>query len=222
MRYLIATVAVLLAIFGVASSAGAEAAAQVAQPGWYGYVVAGGTYTSTTADWTMPSLTCGAKSSGTYVAIWTGLDGYQSDTIEQIGAEAYCTGMTAGYVGWYELYPQAPVDFSNPLRPGDHLTASVTYNGSSKFTLTLDDITAGWNETVTQALAGTARSSAETVVEVAPDTLICAPAETLANVTDDTVDGVALGSLNPGKLTGQDPHIVVSAVSGKTFKVTCD
>ncbi len=201
-----------------ARTAPAASAAQVT-PGEYGYVVTGATYKSTTADWTMPSLHCGTQT--TYVAIWTGLDGYSSATVEQIGTEAYCSGGTAGYYGWYEMYPSAPVDFSNALKPGDQLDATVTYTGANAFTLTLDDLTQGWKQTVKKTLAGAARSSAETIVE-APDTLSCAPPQTLASFTGDTVDGTALGSLNPVKATGGDSHITVSAVSGKTFSVSCN
>jgi hypothetical protein len=213
MRYLIALTAVLLALFGFAQRASAAA------PGFYGYYVTGSTYTSTTADWTMPSLTCGAKAT-TYVSIWTGLDGITSPTVEQIGATVECAGGTADYYGWYDLYPAAPVDFASTLSPGDKLDASVTY-ASSKFTLTLDDVTAGWDKTVTGTVSGADRSSAETNVEV-PNTLACTPTKTLASFTGDTVDGTALGSLDPVLESSGDPHIVVSAVSGETFKVTCD
>jgi hypothetical protein len=217
MRYLIALTAVL-AVFGFAQRA--SASPQVTTEGDYGYGVTGSTYTSSTADWTMPSYACGSKTDGTYLAIWTGLDGLTSATVEQIGAEAYCTSGITEYYGWYDLYPEAPVDFSNTLSAGDKLEASVTYDGSSKFTLTLDDVTAGWDKTVTATLAGTDRSSAETIVE-APNTLSCAPTETLASFTGDTVDGSPLGSLDPTLFSGGDPDITVSAVSGKTFKVTC-
>jgi hypothetical protein len=44
---------------------------------------------------------------------------------------------------------------------------------------------------------------------------------TLAAFTGDTVDGAALGSLSPIKVTGTNPHIIVSAVSGETFNVSC-
>jgi hypothetical protein len=203
----------------IVASVGLAGAASAATPtgDWYGYAVTGATYTSTTADWTMPAVSC--ATSGTYVAIWTGLDGYYSDTVEQIGAEAYCSGSTPAYVGWYELYPGAPVDFSKPLKPGDALQASVTYQ-SSKFTLTLRDVTQSWTQTVTKALSGAARSSAETVVEV-PGTFTCLAPLTLADVTGDTVDGSPLGSLHPIQVTGGDPHIVVSPVNGEKFTVTC-
>jgi len=218
MRYMIALIAVLLAVFGFAQRA--SASPLVTSEGYYGYGVTGSTYTSSTADWTMPSYTCGAKTDNTYLAIWTGLDGLTSATVEQVGAEASCSGSTVEYFGWYDLYPNAPVDFSNTLSAGDKLEASVTYDGSSKFTLTLDDVTAGWDKTVTATLAGTQRSSAETIVE-APNTLSCSPTKVLASFTGDTVDGTALGSLDPTLFTGGDPDITVSAVSGKTFKVTC-
>jgi hypothetical protein len=189
------------------------------ETGWYGYAVTGKTYTSTTADWTMPSLSCGTSGDENYVEIWTGLDGYSSDTVEQIGAAAQCEDRTTYYAGWYDLYPSEPVDFSNTLRPGDQLDAAVSY-ASGKFTLTLKDATQGWTQTVTKAVAGAARSSAESVVG-APSTLSCEPAETLAAFTGDTVDGKALESQDPIAVTGGDPYIVVSPVNGGQFTVTC-
>jgi hypothetical protein len=217
MRYLIALTAVLLAVFGFAQ----RASAQVTSTGWYGYVVTGSTYTGTTADWTMPSITC-HSTGNTYIVIWTGLDGYSSDTTEQIGAGAECTGDTASYYGWYDLYPADAVDFTNTLRPGDELDASVSYDGSSEFTLTLRDLTQGWDQSVVKTLSGAARSSAETVVGV-PSTVtspLC-PAKTLADITGDTVDTTPLGNLDPVKVTGSDPDIIVSSVSGESFSVTC-
>jgi hypothetical protein len=217
MRYLIALIAAVLAVLGFAG----HASAQATSTGWYGYVVTGSTYTSTTADWTMPSLTCTSQDNDEYVAIWTGLDGYSSPTTEQIGVLAECLNDTTEYVAWYDMYPGTVEDFDNTLEPGDDLVASVAYDGSSKFTLTLDDTTRGWDESTTQTLAGTDRSSAETVVE-APSTLSCVPAQTLADFTNDTVDGKALGDLDPVEVTGSDPDITVSAVSGKSFSVTCE
>ncbi len=210
------TVGVIVAWAVVGLAGGASAVTPSGD--WYGYAVTGATYTSTTANWTMPAVSCSASDS--YAAIWTGLDGYSSDSVEQVGAEVACSGKTPEYFGWYELYPGPAQDFSNTLKPGDKLQASVTY-ASSKFTLTLHDVTQGWTQTVTKALSGAARSSAETVVEV-PATFTCGAPLTLAAVTGDTVDGAALGSLDPVKATGGDSHIVVSAVSGKTFTVSCN
>ena len=55
------------------------------------------------------------------------------------------------------MYPAYPVNFSNTVRPGDHFTGSVTYNGGSSYTLVLKDTTKGWSHTVTKSLSGAAQ-----------------------------------------------------------------
>src|SRR4051794_32080572 len=58
---------------------------------WSGYAVTGGTYTSVSASWTEPSVSC----SGTaYSSFWVGLDGDTSSTVEQTGTDADCSGST--------------------------------------------------------------------------------------------------------------------------------
>ena len=50
---------------------------------------------------------------------------------------------TPRYFGWYEMFPAFPVNFSNPVQPGDHFTGSVTFTGGGHYTLVLKDTTAG-------------------------------------------------------------------------------
>ena len=50
------------------------------------------------------------------------------------------------YYGWYEMYPAFPVNFSNTVRPGDSMSASVTFSGTSTYTLVLKDTTQGWTQ----------------------------------------------------------------------------
>jgi hypothetical protein len=202
-----ATAAAVLALGPAAPAAAANG------PGLYGYVVTGSTYTNVTANWNVPTPTCGSASN--YTSIWTGLDGYSSATTEQTGIEIDCAGGKATYFGWYDLYPANPVDFSNPVRPGDSITASVTGTKSGSFTLTLNDVTQGWDRTVHGAVSGAARSSAEAFVED-PGELVCSTVD----FTGVTIDGTALGSLDPLKVTGGDAKIVVSPVSGSAFHVT--
>lgn len=217
MRYIVpAGIAASLLFFGLAGTANARPLGST--PEDYGYAVTGSTYTSTTADWVMPKITCSTADS--YVDIWTGLDGYTSATVEQIGADLVCSGTTATYYAWYELYPSAPVEIAKTVKAGDQLDAAVTYDGSSKFTLSIEDVTQGWTHSTTGTVTGAARSSAETVVTL-PSTFTCTKAIPLAAFTDDTVDGTALGSLGPVELNGGDPHILVSAATGKTFSVSC-
>jgi hypothetical protein len=129
---------------------------------WSGYAAASGTYRSVSASWREPTGTC--SGSAKYSSFWVGLDGYNSSTVEQTGSEVDCSGRTAEYYSWYEMYPAYPVNFSNTVRPGDQFTGSVTVSGST-YTLKLADSTQGWSHTVTKSLSGAANSSAEVIAE---------------------------------------------------------
>ncbi len=191
----------------------ASAQAAVSGSADYGYVVTGSTYQSVSASWNVPTPSC--KSASASISTWIGLDGYSSPTVEQTGIEIDCVSRTPQYYGWYELYPAGPVDFSNTVHAGDSIAASVTFSGKSEFTLTLKDLTQGWSKVVHQSLAGAARSSAEALV-TAPDSLTASP-EDFAAVT---VDGSPLGRENPVKVTGSNPDIIVSPVTGSAFSVS--
>jgi hypothetical protein len=137
----------------------------VTSSNWSGYAATSSTtqFTSVSSSWVQPTGKC--TSGNQYAAFWVGLDGYSSSTVEQTGSEVDCSGRTPHYYGWYEMYPGASSDYSNPVSPGDHFTASVTYTGSNQFVLVLNDTTKGWTQTQTQTLAGAARSSAEVIAE---------------------------------------------------------
>ena len=53
----------------------------------------------------MPTV---SGSGPTYSSVWVGIDGYSSNTVEQIGTEqdVSANGKTS-YYAWYEMYPQA-------------------------------------------------------------------------------------------------------------------
>lgn len=194
---------------------------------WSGYAAASGTYTSVSASWTQPTGTCTA--SNQFAAFWVGLDGYNSSTVEQTGTLIECSGTTAKYTSWYEMYPANPVYFSNTVSPGDHFTGSVTYNGSSKFTLKLADTTKGWSHTVTSTLAGAARSSAEVIVEAPCCTssggiLPLADFHT-ASFTGSTANGAAIGNSSPTQIimvdsSGRDKDTISSLSGGENFSAT--
>jgi hypothetical protein len=140
------------------------AISQASSTNWAGYADTAGTYTSVAASWTQPAGTC-STSGDQYAAFWIGIDGYSSATVEQIGTDTDCIGKTAEYYAWYELYPGPSEDYSSTVKAGDHLNASVTYEGSNKFSLHIADTTQGWTHTTTATLADAARSSAEVIVE---------------------------------------------------------
>lgn len=63
------------------------------------------------------------------------------------------------------MYPAYPVNFSNPVSPGDSISASVTFSGTETYTLILKDNTKSWTQTITQNQSGLDRSSAEVITE---------------------------------------------------------
>ncbi len=136
---------------------------------WSGYAVTGssGSFTSVSGSWTVPSLTCAPGNQ--YAAFWAGIDGFNSNTVEQTGVLAECSSGTILYSAWYEFYPASPVyaPSSDTVKPGDTVSATVTYSSSSgTFTATLTDTTQGWTyASPATSVSGAAQSSAECITE---------------------------------------------------------
>jgi len=131
---------------------------------WGGYAVTGTGFTSAKGSWEVPTLTC-SKSPNAQVAIWVGLDGFNSNTVEQTGTTAWCNKTTAEYFTWYEFYPAAPQVISSvPSSPGNRISAEISYNGS-EFTVEITDETTGKSFSTTHTVSGAERTSAEWIVE---------------------------------------------------------
>jgi hypothetical protein len=177
---------------------------------WSGYAVTGSRFTRVSAQWTEPSVSC----SGTaYSSFWVGLDGDTSGTVEQTGTDADCSGSTPKYYAWYEMYPKFPVNLSGTVRPGDHLSASVTTNGNGSFTLTISDSTQGWTNTTTQRLKRATLASAEVIAEAPSSSGGVLP---LANFGTVSFSGA---TANGALLTSSTPHIdAITMQSGSTVK----
>jgi hypothetical protein len=191
---------------------------------WSGYAVTGGRYTTVSASWTEPTATC----SGTaYSSFWVGLDGDTSGTVEQTGTDADCSGSTPQYYAWYEMYPKFPVNLSGTVRPGDHLSASVTTNGSGSFTLTISDSTQGWTNTTNARLKSAKLASAEVIAEAPSGSGGVLPLANFGTVSfsGSTVNGAVLTSSTPGidEITMQSGSTVKAqpgSISNGAFSVT--
>ena len=177
---------------------------------WSGYAVTGSRFTSVSASWTQPAASCTTTA---YSSFWVGLDGDTSNTVEQTGTDADCSGRTPQYYAWYEMYPKFPVNFSNPVQPGDKMSASVTTDGRGGFTLTISDATRSWTRTVTARLKSAKLASAEVIAEAPSSSGGVLP---LANFgTVSFTNAKANGAL----LTGSTPHIDrITMASGSTVK----
>jgi Peptidase A4 family len=177
---------------------------------WSGYAVTGSKFTSVSASWTEPTATC---STTAYSSFWVGLDGDRSNTVEQTGTDADCSGRTPQYYAWYEMYPKYPVNFSNTVRPGDKMSASVTTDGRGNFTLKISDATQAWSRTVTAKLRSAKLASAEVIAEAPSSSSGVLP---LANFGTVYFTGA---SANGSLLTGTTPKIdPITMANGSTVK----
>lgn len=173
----LAAVACLLAAgLALAAPAGVGAASQAprihlrfgASTNWAGYAdetnlsnPQSGVVTDVQGTWTVPSVDC--SSGDGYAAIWVGIDGDSSNTVEQTGTEQDCVNGAPAYSAWYEFYPKRSYNISLAVSPGDVMFAEVRYAGGS-FTATLTNETTGASYSVKQKTHA-ARSSAEWIVE---------------------------------------------------------
>jgi len=199
---------------------------QTTSTNWSGYAVTGsnGAFSRVSASWTEPAATC--SKGNQYASFWVGLDGYDSNSVEQTGTDSDCSGRTAEYYGWYEMYPAYPVNFSNPVSPGDKISASVTFSGTQTYTLVLTDTTKGWTQTITQNQGGLDRSSAEVITE-APSSGSVLPLANFGtiNYTASSDNGSSMGTQSPIEIVmvnkkGADKDTTSAMTSAGAFSNT--
>ena len=106
-----------------------------------------------------------------------------------------------------------PVNLSNPVRPGDAFTASVTADRVGRFTLTITDSTANWSYQTTQRANKAALYSAEVIAEAPSSRSGVLPLTNFGSVSfsNSSANGVSLASLNPDR---------IDMVSGGTTKAS--
>ena len=191
---------------------------------WSGYAAHGKSYKKISASWVEPAGHC--TGSRAFSSFWAGLDGFNSQTVEQTGTSVDCSGGHARYYGWYEMYPAFPVNFSNPVHPGDHITGSVTFTGGGHYTLVLKDTTQGWSHTVLKTLNGAANSSAEIIAEAPSSNSGVLPLTNFGTVqfSNAAVNGAAIGNANPTKIimvggSGRAKDSASALTGGTAFSV---
>ncbi len=184
---------------------------------WGGYAATGSGFTSVTATWVEPTATC--NSTADLYAPWVGIDGYSSSTVEQTGVATDCSSGHAVYQAWYEMYPAAPVYLSTssyPVAPGNSITASVTYAGSSNYTLKLVNNSRGWTYTTTKKLSSARRYSAEVIIESPTGAY---PRFGTISFTNAKINGANLSSFSPVALDPSSGGIYearTNAITGGT------
>jgi hypothetical protein len=151
------------------SSQSAGPQSSVSSLNWAGYDVTTGGPTSVTATWVTPAITA-PSTALSYASFWVGLDGDGSATAEQTGIAASVRNGRVAYYAWYEMYPAAEVPIAGlTVSAGDLMTATVTTDGSGRFTLAVADRTTQRSFTTTQTGPATPPASAEIVAEAPTD-----------------------------------------------------
>jgi hypothetical protein len=190
---------------------------------WSGYgVQSASQFTAVAGTWVQPGTSC-ATTGATYAAFWVGIDGYSSQSVEQLGTDTDCRSKGhPSYYAWWEMYPANSVSLSTasyPVQPGDTLTGSVTRSGTS-YTLQLQS-SRGWTFSTVQS-GSDANTSAEWVAE-APEicSFFCTNAKltNFGRVTFSASQAATGGSLAPISSFTADggPHdIIMTTSSGAT------
>jgi hypothetical protein len=128
---------------------------------WAGYAVTGSGFTKVSGSWTVTAVNCSATPK-TYSSQWVGIDGWTSDTVEQIGTDSDCSGSTPSYYVWYEFYPKNTVVISGvSIAPGDRFLASVVYDGSNEYTVSITNVTTNQSFSKEVSFSGTSKAKPE-------------------------------------------------------------
>ena len=175
-----------------------------ASSNWSGYAEAGGTYTSATASWVVPSVSPTRKAS--YSSAWVGIDGFNNNNLIQTGTESDYYSGAAHYYAWWEILPAAETRITSmTVRPGDLMSATITKGSGNSWTITISDTTNGGSFTTNQTYTGPGTSVEW--VEEAPS--IGGHVATLATYSSpDTFDPGTANGRNPG-LTVDDGGVMI-------------
>lgn len=138
---------------------------QVTSSNWSGYAVTGatGSVTDATGSWIVPTVDCTSTPTA-YSATWVGIDGYSSNTVEQIGTESDCINGEPTNYAWFEFYPHLSYTIeSAAIKPNDLVSAEVKYS-RGEFVVSIS-INNGAPFTTSTKLKQADRSSADWIVE---------------------------------------------------------
>lgn len=134
---------------------------------WAGYAVTGaaGSVSDVKGSWIVPAIQGTCPSANQYSSFWVGIDGFNSNTVEQTGTDSDCRSGAPAYYAWYEFYPHpSKVISSVAVHAGDVMSAEVSYSGG-RFFVTILDVSTGASFSASARVNAAQRSSAEWIAE---------------------------------------------------------
>lgn len=162
---------------------------------WSGYAITGGPYHAITGSWVVPTVSRTFRS--TYSSAWIGIDGFNNQSLIQTGTEQDFVRGHARYSAWWEILPAASTTIPMAVGPGDLMSASIQYQGSGNWLISIRDVTRDESFSTVQAYNGPL-TSAEWILEAPKVGGRVAP---LAHY-GQTV-------MNPGTVNAQNPGLIV-------------
>jgi hypothetical protein len=177
---------------------------------WAGYVSTGGTYTSITGSWTVPTVNPTSQTTAAD-ATWIGIGGVSGSDLIQIGTQDVMTTGTVSTETFYEELPAGSETVPGvSVRAGDVVDASIDEVSAGNWTLTIKDMTTGESYTNTVAY-NSAASSAEWIEEAPSDETSVIP-----------LDNFGIVSFNDATTRENGKTVTISASDAKAFTMDND
>jgi hypothetical protein len=124
-----------------------------------------GSVSDVKGSWKVPAIVGSCPTASQYSSFWVGIDGFSSNTVEQIGTDSDCQRGSAVYYAWYEFYPSPSYTISAfAVKANDVISAEVKYSSGS-FTVSIRDVTSGKSYSTSATVRSAQRSSAEWIAE---------------------------------------------------------
>jgi len=165
-------------------SGNAETAASTSDTtdNWSGYVSTGGTYTTVSGSWKVPSVVASTDPVASD-ATWIGIGGDTSDDLIQVGTQNVVEDGQVTPGSFYEQLPDTSQAVPNlSVSAGDTITASIKEVSAGEWSISIEDVTNGESYTNTVAY-NSSESSAEWVEEAPSDGSSIVPLDEFGTVT---------------------------------------
>lgn len=170
---------------------------------WAGYAVtaSAGSVSDVKGSWIVPAIQGTCPSTNQYSSFWVGIDGFNSNTVEQTGTDSDCRSGAPAYYAWYEFYPHPSKLISGlAVRAGDVMSAEVAYTGG-RFRVTITDVSTGASFSASAKVNAAQRSSAEWIAEAPSSSGGILPLANFGTVSFGT-DTTGVGSTSTATVGG--------------------
>lgn len=129
---------------------------------WAGYIATGGTFTSVSGTWAVPTVTPGTTVAAD--ATWVGIGGVSARDLIQAGTDVIVESGQVTYTAWVETLPQAAQNVPLVVSPGDQVSVTISQQADGTWHVVISNVTTGqsYEDTITYA---SSNSSAEWVEE---------------------------------------------------------